>query len=550
MRRDIPARAHLRQEPFFRVDGADRQGRRAAGNGALGRLHGELAIGKLQAGLEAGLQGDIGADAPFILQVQLHHLVVDLAAVLRDQRIAGAVIRRGRVVDVQRIPAAVGGRAVLFQPQARFQLVIADFLAQGGNEATALDVVFRRAHGVARVAEHLFQVLFRVVHAEQARQAGHADGAGYHARAVILVVIHLVSPGHAFGQVGVELGVGQVIGALRIAVVIAVIVAVRSRRGARRRQVIQGRLEVRVQEGARVRRARLALHVHGAVFVRLDLVRVIEEQGQLARLAAVDVFGIELVAALARIEVPGARFVVQDGKVGAAAVAEGARVIAGKRARGAVAAHRLLHAGALRGQRVAGIGFDGAAQVAGRGRRQVARARGQHDAAHVFADHGALRRQAVVVAVLLVTERHAIHGVAELLAGKAMHEQRQVLLVVAPWIGRLEADARQGLQGFQGIRAGQDFLDFILAQGDRRTRLARGNFHGGHRCVVINGRCHLGGGGRHGGGDGSLRQRRQGEACGASAQQNMKGMAAQGQRQVGGHHQPVESSVGNTSCAA
>ncbi|MNS71278.1 hypothetical protein D3C72_1046420 [compost metagenome] len=358
------------------------------------------------------------------------------------------------------------------------------------------------------------------------------------------MVIHLVGPGRAFGQVGVELGVGQVIGALRIAVVIAVIVAVRCGRRAGWRQVIEGRLEVRVQEGARVRRARFAGHVHGAVFVRFDLVRVIEEQGQLARVAAVDVLGIELVAALARIEVPGPRFVVQDGKIGAAAVAEGARVVAGKRARGAVAAHRLLHAGALRGQRVAGIGFDGAAQVAGRGRGQIARARRQHDAAHVFADHGALWRQAVVVAVLLVAQRHAIHGVAQLLARKAMHEQRQVLFVVAPRVGRLEADARQGLQGFQGIRAGQDFLDFILAQGDRGARLARGNLHGSHRCAIIGGsggRGHLGRGRGHGGSHGSLRQGRQTQARGASAQQNMEGMAAQGQRQVGGHHQPVES---------
>jgi hypothetical protein len=58
--RDIPA-APTAAGTIFRVDGADRQAVEPAM--APFRLHGELAVGKLQAGLEAGLQRHIGACA-------------------------------------------------------------------------------------------------------------------------------------------------------------------------------------------------------------------------------------------------------------------------------------------------------------------------------------------------------------------------------------------------------------------------------------------------------------------------------------------------------
>ena len=175
------------------------------------------------------------------------------------------------------------------------------------------------------------------------------------------MVIDLVRPAQLVAQVGVEFGVAEIIGALRIAVVIAVIVACRRRSGAGRRQVGERRIEVRIQERAGVGRAGFAGKVNRAVLVRLDLVRVIEKQRQLAGAALVDQLGIELIAALAAIEIPGARCVMQVRQVSAVAFAEQAGVVAQKGARGVVAAHGLLHAGAARTRRVARIGFDRAA---------------------------------------------------------------------------------------------------------------------------------------------------------------------------------------------
>ena len=118
---------------------------------------------------------------------------------------------------------------------------------------------------------------------------------------------------------------------------------------------------------------------------------------------------------------------------------------------------------------------EAVAEVAGAGR--------QDHAADVFADDRALRRQAVVIAVLLVAERHAVHRVAELLAAEAVHEQRDVLLVVAPRVGGLEADAGQGFQRLQRVNAGQDLLHVGLGDGDRGAGLVRGHFDGGDRAV-------------------------------------------------------------------
>ena len=154
------------------------------------------------------------------------------------------------------------------------------------------------------------------------------------------------------------------------------------------------------------------------------------------------------------------------------------------------------------GRRITAESLDGAAQVAGRGHAQRARARRQGHAADVFRGHGARDRQAVVVAVLLVAQRHAIQGVAQLLGREAVDEQREVLLVVAPRIGGPIDDAGQELDGLQRISAGKDALDLLGFHGHGRARLALagddhlldagqvgvgGRVGGGRRCDRVGG---------------------------------------------------------------
>ena len=63
----------------------------------------------------------------------------------------------------------------MFEPQARFDGVRAEFLAQRRQGAVAVDAVFGGAGRVTRIAEHGLEVLVRIVDGEQRRQAGRAD---------------------------------------------------------------------------------------------------------------------------------------------------------------------------------------------------------------------------------------------------------------------------------------------------------------------------------------------------------------------------------------
>jgi hypothetical protein len=98
-----------------------------------------------------------------------------------------------------------------------------------------------------------------------------------------------------------------------------------------------------------------------------------------------------------------------------------------------------------------------AAQVAGRGNAQLARARGHHRAADVFRNHRALGRQAVEVAIALVAQRHAVHRVAQLADREAVDEELGVLLIVAPRIGGDVEHAGQRLDRLEGEAPGRIF---------------------------------------------------------------------------------------------
>ncbi len=262
------------------------------------------------------------------------------------------------------------------------------------------------------------------------------------------------------------LAVGEVIEPLRVAVVVLVVGPRRGvDRGERRRGVIANAAgEVRIEERPRVGGGRAVVDagaddVARRVLVRFGLGRVGGVERQLAGSVVVDELGVCLPAALVAVEIPRAGVEVLAREIEAVAVAELAGVEADELAEGAVAARRrrCLDAGAL--LRVAGEGVDRAAEVRGRRRAEVAGAARQRHPRDVFADDGALRRQAVVVAVLLVAQGHAIERVAELLRVEAVDVERDVLLVVAERVGGQIGHAGQGLQRLQRADAGQHRLD-------------------------------------------------------------------------------------------
>ncbi len=136
----------------------------------------------------------------------------------------------------------------------------------------------------------------------------------------------------------------------------------------------------------------------------------------------------------------------------------------------------------------------------------------------VLAGDGAADVQAVVVAVAHVAQRHAVQGEAQAALVEAADGDAGRPLVGAERVGRLEADARQFLDGPQRAGAGgQDFdlggvdgLDLAalaLAQDDHGV-----DFGGVGRSGVDQGR----GGGRFGG---------QGHVRRGQAQQGAKGPA-------------------------
>src|SRR5205823_1937460 len=159
----------------FGVDLPFRQTGRAAADRGRQFVNREGTVGKLQARLEAALKREVRAQLPLVLQVQTNDLVVDIAAVLRDQRIARALIGRARVVDVERVPAAGGVRYIVLEPQAGLDAVRSQVPAQRRDPALSVDLVLGGACRVVRSAKHGFQVLLREVDLEQRRQAGLVD---------------------------------------------------------------------------------------------------------------------------------------------------------------------------------------------------------------------------------------------------------------------------------------------------------------------------------------------------------------------------------------
>ena len=109
-----------------------------------------------------------------------------------------------------------------------------------------------------------------------------------------------------------------------------------------------------------------------------------------------------------------------------------------------MAAHGLAQIMICR-QGIAGKSLDRAAQIAGRGDAKRPAPGGQTHAGDVFARQRARRAEAVVIAILLVAQRHAIQGKAELLGGETMDHQGFILLVIAPGIGGLIDHPRQGV---------------------------------------------------------------------------------------------------------
>ena len=495
----IPGQAGLRQEPVvggqlagreLHLRAGCRQARDIAGGQVL-LLHDHIVAGGLQAGLHARRQGQVRGDVPLVLHMQLHHIGLDRHVILGEGRIARHVIR-GQVVvgGRKRIPAAARARGVALVPDAGLDLVIAQGPVQGRAQAGAVDAVFGGAGFIAGAAELVDDVgqaargrgaaahhQLREIDGEQAGQAGIVDRSRHHAAAGVMVEIGLVGPGDVLVDIPVILGIGQRILTLGGGVIVGEVVALRHRRGAgssrvglqrrdRARKVgILERPGIRDKAGGR---SGLLVAKGGGVFVGLNLAVPVGIEGELARAGLVDHLQVQLVAMLVAVKIPGALVLVQVGQIAHPAVTDIAGVKADEAAAGVIAAAGLARINAEFAKRIAGEGFHSTAQIGGRSHAQRAGARRQRHAADILAGEGARRRQAVIVAILLVAQRHAVHGEAQLLGGEAMHHQRQVLLVVAPRIGGLIDHARQGFDRLQRTDAGQQLLRLHAAQAHRR----------------------------------------------------------------------------------
>lgn len=301
------------------------------------------------------------------------------------------------------------------------------------------------------------------------------------------MVIARGRPGHAVRQMRVVAHVEEIVGALRVRIIIAVIAALRRRRIAERVQVGRpvGR-QVRIEERLGIRRIELdrsrdaaggRLEEGGRVLVRLGHVVIVEIERQLAGLVVMDELGIGLIAALGAVEIPGTGVLARRRDIGriAAAGAEPTAVDADEGARRIEAADRLAELDAKLVERRRRIGFDRAAEIAVRRGGEIAGAGRHDDPADILRNDRALRRQAIVIAVALVAQRHAVHRVAELVAGKAVDEDLRVLLVIAPGIGGDVKHAGQGLDRLERRDAGQDLLHLRPVELGRRAGRAAGD---------------------------------------------------------------------------
>ena len=205
---------------------------------------------------------------------------------------------------------------------------------------------------------------------------------------------------------------------------------------------------------------------------------------------------------LIAVKIPGALVLVQIGQIAHKAIANVTAVHPQKSAAGVIAATGLANIDAETVGGVAGESLDHAAQIAGRGHAQGAGARFQPHGTHILAGEGARRRKAVIVAILLIAQRHPVHGEAQLLGGEAVHHQGFILLVIAPGIGSPVQHARQRLDGFQRRNAGQNLLRLDIVDLDRRMGAfaVRGHDHGLDIFLVV---------GRHGLGRGRCSHRAQ-----------------------------------------
>ena len=325
--------------------------------------------------------------------------------------------------------------------------------------------------------------LVEVVCGEQARQAGLVDRPRHDAAAVVVVVVGLVGPGDVAGDLVVVLHVAQQVGPLGGAEAVGEVVALGDRRGPRTTRQRRGACrQVGIEEGPRIgreagRSGGLLVAVVDGVLVGFDLALPVEEGGELAVLAVVHELHVRLVVALVTVEVPGLCVVVKVGRVGAVAVPQVAGIEAQEGPRGLVAAQGLAQVDLAGLGRIAREGVDRAAQIASGRHAQGPGARRQVHPRDVLAADGAGRREAIVVAVLLIAERHAVERITQLLRREAVDEQRQVLLVVAPGVGGHIDHARQGLDRLQWADPGKSLLDFLRPELDRRARLPR---HGDH----------------------------------------------------------------------
>jgi hypothetical protein len=115
--------------------------------------------------------------------------------------------------------------------------------------------------------------------------------------------------------------------------------------------------------------------------------------------------------------------------------------------------------------RIAGRIDQGAAEVAGRRDAQARDSGRQIGAAEVVRDQGAADRQAVVVVIGAVAERHAVQRIAEVGRREAAHLHRQRLLVDAQGVDRLGHDARQDVQGLLDAGPRRQGLEILGHQG-------------------------------------------------------------------------------------
>ena len=474
---DLPVDADLGQEVILGRQAAAGElagGRRRGGGDAVDRLGVRLGVGALEAEID---RHRVVHQRQRILDVELACLPIRLLHPLGAGRltvqIVGQAERSGHIgADIAR-----GAGGVLLEPEAGLDVVGTEDPAQAAQHARTID-------GVAGVADLNRHVVGRR-RCPLSGPAGDEVVAGALVRMAIDlgVDLQIVRQIVVAGQI-IEVVVAQdlTIGEGHVRVLLR-----RGRRNAfgRRRRIGHaaiGDAEIRLPVGriAGPVPTQPVQHVLGQIgVVRLVGARQVGEGGDGAAIEAVHGLAVELTApgrlvvALVHEQV---LLAVLTGHIGREAVVL-ARVHTQEAALGRLAAEALAGGQA---ERTAGIarGVDqGAAQIAGGRDGQAGDAGGQVRPAQVLGNQRAADRQAVIVVIGAVAQRHAVQRIAQVGRVEPPHLQGQRLLVDAQGVDRLGADARQEVQRLLDAGARRQGFQIGRRQGRNRAGLTRSDHH-------------------------------------------------------------------------